>query len=149
MFIRSFTSSVPVLVLTAGTILLAAAQAEKSDLSVEDAKKLKNPVAYSKKSISQGRNIFARNCTGCHGNDGKSQVDVVADATDLTDPKGWRNGNADGQIFRSIRDGAGASMPSFKSQISQEQDIWHLVNFIRSLWPESTRPPLQESDEKK
>jgi cbb3-type cytochrome c oxidase subunit III len=126
--------------------ILAAAQSGDGPLSAEDAKKLKNPIPYSKKSITQGRNVFVRNCTGCHGNDGKSQVDVVADATDLTDPTAWRNGTADGQIFRSIRDGAGASMPAFKSQISQEQDMWHLVNFIRNLWPESTRPPLQESD---
>ena len=35
-------------------------------------------------------------------------------------------------------------MPAFHSQIRQEEDLWHLVNFIRNLWPESTRPPLQD-----
>jgi cytochrome c oxidase cbb3-type subunit 3 len=132
-----------VLLAGAGSVLSA-----QATLTREDAKKLKNPAPFTKKSIAQGRNIFARNCTGCHGADGKSQVDVVADATDLTDPKAWRNGNSDGEIFRSIRDGAGASMPSFKSQIAKEEDMWHLVNFIHSLWPESSRPPLQESEDK-
>jgi mono/diheme cytochrome c family protein len=52
-------------------------------------------------------------------------------------------------MFRSIRDGAGASMPAFKTQLRSEEDMWHLVNYIRSLWPESARPPLQESADKK
>lgn len=117
-------------------------------LSLEDAKKLRSPVPFTKKSISQGRSVYPRYCTGCHGADGKATVDVVADATDLTSPKFWKNGTTEGEIFRSIRDGQGASMPAFKTQIQQEEDIWHLVNFIRSLWPESMRPPLQEADEK-
>ena len=116
--------------------------------SAADAKKLKSPVPYTKKSIAQGRAVFARMCTSCHGADGKAAVDVVADATDLTDPKVWRSGTSEGEIFRNIRDGAGASMPAFKSQIRQEEDMWHLVNFIRSLWPESMRPALQESNDK-
>jgi mono/diheme cytochrome c family protein len=115
-------------------------------LSAEEAKKLKNPIAFTKKSISQGRDIFLRNCVGCHGDNGKALIDVVADATDLTDPKAFRDGLSDGEIFRSIRDGAGASMPSFRSQIDKEADLWHLVNFIHSLWPPESQPPLQEKE---
>jgi mono/diheme cytochrome c family protein len=135
----------------AAALFLAAASNAQSDKAINpaDAKKLKSPIPYSKKSIAQGRGVFMRMCTGCHGNDGKSQVDVVADATDLTDPKAWRNGIGEGEIFRSIRDGAGASMPAFKTQLHSEEDMWHLVNYIRSLWPESARPPLQESADKK
>ena len=113
-------------------------------LSVEDAKKLKNPIPFTKKSVANGRSMFVRYCAGCHGNDGKATVDVVADATDLTSPKLWKNGTSDGEIFRSIRDGQSASMPAFQPQIHPEEDLWHLVNFIHSLWPESMRPPLQE-----
>jgi len=112
-------------------------------LTSEEAKQLKSSVPFSKESIARGRAIFARNCTACHGNDGKSEVDVVANATDLTDPKLWRSGTSEGEIFRSIRDGAGDTMPPFKSQFQKEEDLWHLVNFIRSLWPESMRPKLQ------
>lgn len=118
-------------------------QHEGSRLSSEEARKLKSPVPFTKESIAQGRTLFARNCTACHGNDGKSQVDVVANATDLTDPKLWGSGTSEGEIFRSIRDGAGDSMPPFKPQMRKEEDMWHLVNFIRSLWPESMRPKLQ------
>jgi cbb3-type cytochrome c oxidase subunit III len=102
-----------------------------------------NPIPYTRKSIKQGHSVFVRYCTSCHGNDGKATVDVVADATDLTAPKTWKNGTSEREIFKSIREGRGSSMPAFKSQIAQEDDLWHLVNFIMSLWPEDVRPPLQ------
>jgi mono/diheme cytochrome c family protein len=117
---------------------------QSAPLSVADAKKLKNPVPFTKKSIAQGRAVYMRNCTMCHGSDGKATEDVVSNATDLTSPKLWRNGTSDGEIFRDIRDGVG-EMPALKSQIHQAEDLWNLVNFVRSLWPESMRPALQES----
>lgn len=113
-------------------------------MSDADAKKLKSPVANTKKSIAQGRTLYARSCASCHGADGKAQVDVVADATDLTSPNLYKSGTSEGEIFRSIRDGAGETMPPFKTQITPESELWHLVNFTRSLWPDSQRPPLQE-----
>jgi mono/diheme cytochrome c family protein len=133
-----------------GIILLVAAltlTGQDGKLTAEAAKKLKDPVPFTKKTISEGRDIFLRNCVGCHGSDGKAQIDVVANATDLTDPKAFRDGNSDGEIFRSIRDGAGASMPSFKSEIDKEEDLWRLVNFIHSLWPTEAQPPLQKEKE--
>jgi mono/diheme cytochrome c family protein len=117
-------------------------QGESASLSPAEAKKLKNPIPFTKESIARGRTTFARYCTECHGTDGKAQVDVIANATDLTDPALWKNGTSEGEAFRSIREGAGVSMPSFKTQIHKEEDLWHLVNFVRSLWPESVRPKL-------
>jgi mono/diheme cytochrome c family protein len=114
-------------------------------LTQDEAKKLKSPVPFNKDSIARGRNLFIRDCKECHGADGKSQVDVVANATDLTEPKLWASGTSEGQIFRSIRDGAGDAMPPFKAKIENEKEIWHMVNFIRSLWPEAARPKLQET----
>jgi mono/diheme cytochrome c family protein len=134
--------------LTAAVAMTAFAAADDTGpLSVADAKKLKNPIPYTKKSIAQGRSTFLRMCSGCHGTDGKATVDVVADATDLTAPNTWKNGTTEGEIYRSIRDGQSASMPAFKTQVSKQEDIWHLVNFIRSLWPESMRPPLEKEKE--
>lgn len=131
---------------------LAAQVGGDQPISLDAAKKLKNPIPYSRASITQGRGIFLRMCASCHGNDGKAAIDVVADATDLTDPKSWRNGTTDGEIYRSTRDGQGQSMPTFRTQIKKDDDLWHLVNFIRSLWPEATRPPLApdaKAEEKK
>jgi mono/diheme cytochrome c family protein len=114
-------------------------------LTRADAAKLKNPVPYTRKSIDQGSMIFLQNCTSCHGENGKAEGSLIASATDLTTPSLYKSGTSEGEIFRSIRDGAGDQMPAFKTQLSSETDIWNLVNFIRSLWPESQRPQLQDS----
>ena len=79
--------------------------------------------------------------------DGKSQVDVIANATDLTDPEYWISGTSEGEVFRSIRDGAGDAMPPFNAKVEKEEDLWHMVNFVRSLWPESARPKLEKSSD--
>jgi cbb3-type cytochrome c oxidase subunit III len=126
-----------------GIVLVALADAP-AKISRDEAQKLKSPVAYSKKSIDRGRAIFMQNCTSCHGENGKAEGSLIADATDLTTPALYKSGTTEGEIFHSIRDGAGDQMPAFKSQFGAEADIWNLVNFIRSLWPESMRPPLQD-----
>lgn len=132
------------LVTASAAAALAQDQGVSGRISMADAKKLKNPVPYTKKSIAAGRIAFIRHCTSCHGNDGKATIDVVANATDLTSPNLYKNGTSEGEIFRSIRDGAGDGMPPFLAEFSSQQDMWHLVNFIRSLWPEANRPPLQD-----
>ena len=123
-----------------------AAKADDGRMTREEAKKLKTPVAYSKASIVRGRNLYIRACAECHGRDGRSQVDVVANATDLTEPKLWKSGTTEGEIFRSIRDGAGEAMPPFKAEVDKEEDMWDMVNFLRSLWPDEARPKLPETN---
>jgi len=113
-------------------------------LTREEARKLKSPVPFSKASIARGKVLYKRACTECHGADGKSQVDVIANATDLTDPKAFHSGASAGEIYRSIRDGAGESMPPFAEKVTKEQDLWDMVNYLRSLWPESARPKLEQ-----
>lgn len=125
-----------------GCALLAGANAP-AKLTRAEAQKLKNPVPNTKKSIDRGRVIFMENCTTCHGENGKAEGSLIADATDLTSPSLYKSGTSEGEIFHSIRDGAGDQMPAFGSQLNGETDIWNLVNFIRSLWPASMRPAVQ------
>ena len=93
------------------------------------------PVSSSPDSIARGKSLYMQHCTSCHGVDGRAQVDVISDATDLTDPEAYYSGTSDAEIFTSIRDGAGVSMPPWSFQIKDEKDIWHLVYYVRSLWP--------------
>lgn len=132
-------------VLACGGVLLVSGDAP-AKLTREDAQKLKSPVANTKKSIARGRVLFMQNCTSCHGENGKAEGSLVADATDLTSPTLYKSGTTEGEIFHSIRDGAGDQMPAFKSQLDSETDIWNLVNFVRSLWPESMRPAVANDD---
>jgi mono/diheme cytochrome c family protein len=132
-----------IVLLVCGGALLVAGDAP-AKLTREEAQKLKNPVADTKQSIARGRITFMQNCTTCHGENGKAEGSLIADATDLTSPQLYKSGTSEGEIFHSIRDGAGDQMPAFKSQLDSEADIWNLVNFIRSLWPPAMRPPVQE-----
>src|SRR5215475_10961470 len=149
MILQKAASTMLCLVLVSAVIYATRADTVAQDvqgkLTREDARLLKSPVSYTKDSINKGRILFARECVACHGADGKAEVDVVANATNLTDPKLWRSGTSEGEIFRSIRDGAGETMPPFKMQYQKDEEIWILVNYIRSLWPEPERPKLQES----
>jgi mono/diheme cytochrome c family protein len=44
----------------------------------------------------------------------------------------WQHGETAGEIFLVIRDGVTADMQPYANQIPEE-DIWNLVNYIRSL----------------
>jgi len=123
----------------AGVLYVDASQQVAADappLSVDAAKALKSPVPTSSDSIARGKRLYqTHGCANCHGADGKALIEVVANATDLTDPAVWKNGTSEGLVFRSIRDGAGLAMPPFKTEVDSQDDLWHLVNFVRSLWP--------------
>jgi len=99
-------------------------------------------VPNTAESISKGRGLYMNLCTECHGRNGKAQVDVVSDATDLTEPAFYRNGSGDAAIDKSIKEGAGAGMPPYGAVLKSEADVGHLRNFIHSLWPETKRPPV-------
>lgn len=113
----------------------AAAQQGVSSASAE--------VPFSRASIERGKILYQRHCTECHGPDGKAEMDVIADATDLTSPELWYSGTERHEVFASIHDGAGLSMPPYEAEF-EDQQIWDLVNFTQSLWPEAKRPELQE-----
>lgn len=100
-------------------------------------------VPYNADSVARGRALFMSNCTQCHGNDGKAQIDVVSNATDLTEPALYRNGTRDTDITRSIGEGVGGVMPAWGPVLKSEESIGHLLNFIKSLWPADQRPKAQ------
>ena len=100
------------------------------------------PVPYSEESVALGAQLFQQRCTECHGEDGRAQVDVISDATDLTWPEDYYSGGTSEDIFNSISKGAGVAMPAFGNQLGEEE-IWHLVNFIRSLWTDEQREAFQ------
>ena len=99
-------------------------------------------VLYSVASVARGKTLFLQNCQDCHGEDGKAQGSAIAVAPDLTRPEVWKYGQTDDQIFSNIRNGAGDNMPPFGplGPALKDAQIWDLVNFVRSIGPESKRP---------
>jgi mono/diheme cytochrome c family protein len=102
------------------------------------------PAPNTAASIEAGRVLFARYCTECHGADGRARVDVIANATDLTEPELYLNGTGIEDVFRSIDEGAGVAMPAWGAQLGSSEEVWQLVNFVRSLWPQEQRPAVVE-----
>lgn len=89
--------------------------------------KIKNPIAKTEKSVAQGRTLFEKHCTACHGADGKGGIGPA-----LTVPSRI-HGSTDGEMFHVITDGvAGTAMKGFGKELSDEMR-WHLVNYITRL----------------
>ncbi len=95
---------------------------------------LSNPVEATPASIARGRQRYVFSCRQCHGNTGLGDGDmshaggVPSDFTDAI----WQHGETAGEIFLVIRDGMTADMQAYADQIPEE-DIWNLVNYIKSL----------------
>ena len=98
-----------------------------------------NPAPYAPASIERGKTYFLQNCQSCHDEDGRARSAAVAIAADLTSPDRWKFGTSDAQLFKTIKNGAAEAMPPFGTDLKDDQ-IWDVVNFIRSIGPESKRP---------
>ena len=85
-------------------------------------------------AIERGAQMYQQYCTECHGVDGRAQVDVIADATDLTQPDYYYNGSTDLDMFNSIANGAGVAMPAWRAQLGSDAAVWDLVYYIKTLW---------------
>lgn len=101
-------------------------------------------VRNTAESISKGKLLYMTMCKECHGMNGKSQTDVIADSEDISDPAAYRNGSNNQAIDRAIGDGAGAGMPAFRGTLKSDDDIIHMRHFIQSLWPAARRPAVVE-----
>ncbi len=95
-----------------GVLAIAPPQAKLPDVSGIPEK---NPVLYSKESIAKGRIAYGPKCQECHDQDGRALSGMFANAADLTKPGNWKYGTSDAHLFRTIRDGAGGSMPGWKA----------------------------------
>ncbi len=109
-----------------------------------------SPITSSNASIARGREVYvALDCHTCHGEEGDGQGDVRKDlvdeqglparATDFRYREEYRNGATPNDIIRSLWTGLdGTAMPSYAAQFQgQEDDVWHLVNYLLSLMDRS------------
>ncbi|MEZ5572196.1 MAG: c-type cytochrome [Halioglobus sp.] len=60
----------------------------------------------------------------------------VPGATNLADPTTYFYGTSEQEVFDSIANGTGAGMAGWRDELGNENAIWDLVNYIRSLWGE-------------
>lgn len=87
----------------------------------------KNPYQNDAQAISEGRALYMKHCANCHGEDARGGV-----CPDLTGRSGWRYGNSDSALFKSIAKGRKGGMSAFKNILGKD-DIWKIVSYIRSI----------------
>ena len=97
---------------------------------------LKNPVAANEASVSAGRQIYDKQCAGCHGDTGKGDgamgEELNPKPANLVDAD-WKHGSSDGEIFVVIRDGVkNTGMKPYGRKMTTHQ-IWDVVNYLRSM----------------
>lgn len=100
----------------------------------EKYQKMANPVKSDAGSIANGKALFNQHCSSCHGKKGKGDGPKAAqldtECGDFTTADFQKQ--TDGSLFYKTMEGR-KDMPSFKKKISSEDDVWALVNFLRSL----------------
>jgi len=110
----------------------AKAPAQGSQTSPEEASKA-NPVKPTAESLAKGKKVYNIDCAMCHGANGDGKGDMASDmknVTDFTQPDALKN-RTDGELFSVIRKGKGEMPP--EGDRAKNDDIWNLVNYIRSL----------------
>lgn len=100
----------------------------------EKYKKMKNPVASDKESLDIGKSLYAKHCKSCHGSkglgDGTKAAQLKTKCGDFSTDE--FQAQSDGSLFYKISEGRD-DMPAFKKKIPEQEDIWSVVNYLRTL----------------
>jgi mono/diheme cytochrome c family protein len=96
--------------------------------------KMSNPVKSDAESLKAAKALWTKHCQSCHGKtgmgDGTKAAQLDTEVGDLTTAEAQKQ--SDGTLFYKTLEGRD-DMPSFKKKIPDEDEIWQLVNFMRSL----------------
>ena len=96
--------------------------------------KMANPIKADATSIADGKQLWLQHCTSCHGKAGKGDGPKAAQLKSLPHDlsKADIQSQPDGSFFYKTSEGR-KDMPSFKKKIPDQDDIWSIVNYIRTL----------------
>ena len=96
--------------------------------------KMANPVKSDEASIAAGKALYIQHCQSCHGKKGKGDGSKAAqldtECGDFT--KSDFQKQSDGSIYYKTFEGR-KDMPSYKKKIPEANDIWSIVNYVRTL----------------
>lgn len=96
--------------------------------------KMKNPFTDADDEDEIGKRLYATHCKSCHGakglGDGTKAAELKTKVQDMT--SSTFKSQSDGAIYYKIYVGR-EDMPSFEKKITEEEDQWLLVNFVKNL----------------
>ncbi len=126
-------SLMPLIIVFITTVSFTLFQAKPWNAPADKAKVV-NTVKSSAASIAEGKTLWSTHCASCHGKaglgDGSKSAQLATTPPDFT--KAAFQSQTDGSLFYKTSEGRG-DMPSFKKKIADQEDIWNLVNYMRSL----------------
>ena len=97
-------------------------------------KNMANPVKSDATSLATGKELYTQHCKSCHGTKGKGDGPKAAqldtECGDFTKPA--TQSQTDGALFYKTSEGR-KDMPSFKKKIADANDIWAVVNYMRTM----------------
>lgn len=100
----------------------------------DKAAKTANPVKSDASSVSAGKALWSQHCSSCHGKsglgDGSKAAQLETTPPDMS--KGTFQSQSDGALFFKTSEGRD-DMPSFKKKIPDTDDIWSLINYMRTF----------------
>lgn len=90
---------------------------------------------WSQSSVAEGQRLYETECSLCHGVDGHTLTDngrwMYPRAANLTSPEVQQY--SDAELFWVVKNGIRLSgMPAF-GQVETDENLWHLVHYVRSL----------------
>lgn len=98
------------------------------------AKNKANPMASDADCLKTGKALWEKHCKSCHGTKGKGDGSKAAQLK--TDPGDFSKADfqsqTDGALFYKTSEGRD-DMPKFKSKIPDADDIWCIVNYMRTM----------------
>lgn len=106
----------------------------KDPWAVPDAYKNKvNPLKGDAASVATGKALYGQHCKSCHGVKGKGDGPKASTLdTDCGDFTKDLAAQTDGALFYKTFEGR-KDMPSYKKKIPDADDMWAVVNYLRTL----------------
>ena len=96
--------------------------------------KKSNPVKADAESLKEGKELWVKHCTSCHGKagagDGSKAAQLETEMQDFSTDLVQKQ--TDGALFFKIQEGRN-EMPTFKKKIPEVEDVWSVVNYMRTL----------------
>lgn len=93
-----------------------------------------NPLKGDAGSVTTGKTLYTTHCKSCHGTKGKGDGPKAAqldtESGDFT--KATFQSQTDGALYYKTEKGR-KDMPSFKTKIPDPDDIWSIINYMRTL----------------
>lgn len=99
----------------------------------EKYEKMKNPTD-PEEDLDIGKNLYSKHCKSCHGKkgygDGPKADEVDGELGDFSTAE--FQAQSDGAVFYKSYIGRD-DMPNYEKKIPDEEDVWLLVNYVRTL----------------